>query len=581
MSNLRAGVGWAFLIEGSPEGPAGGVWRGCSCSPFLIAGWLEGRVGNQADTSIPLIAHRYERTHEQKKALEYLHWAGEQAATKFANAEAIVYFSRALDLIPETDYTMQYALLLARERVYDIQGVREAQSQDLAAMEKAAEALDDDRRRAEVALRQARYAVATGNFAAAGAAARTAIRLAQADQVTDQEAEGHLTWGQALWRQGDYQAARSQLERALFMARAAQSRQVEADSLRDLGVVFATQGNHAVARAYFEQGMLISRLLGDRWGESASLNHLGVIAQQSGREAGARGYFEHALIIRREIGHRQGEGEVFNNLGALSESQGNYAWASVYYEQALRIYRSVGDRRGEGLALGNLGATFHHLGDDEKAKTYYEQALQICRKIGDRQGEAKTLDRLALLSHQMGHHQAAWQASQQASLIAHNLGDRSLEAYALTHLGHALTGLDRLTEAADAYQQALRLRRELGEHNLAIETRAGLAGALLAQGDLPQAQAQVEEILVYLGANALYGVEEPLRVHLTCYRVLRTGLDPRARSILDTAHSLLQERAAKIADKDMRRAFVENVSLHQEILGERNSLRVATTVPLS
>ena len=44
--------------------------------------------------------------------------------------------------------------------------------------------------------------------------------------------------------------------------------------------------------------------------------------------------------------------------------------------------------------------------------------------------------------------------------------------------------------------------------------------------------------------------------------------DPRARELLDTAHGLLQERAAKIGDQEMRRSYLENVSAHREIVQE-------------
>ena len=125
-----------------------------------------------------------------------------------------------------------------------------------------------------------------------------------------------------------------------------------------------------------------------------------------------------------------------------------------------------------------------------------------------------------------------------------------------------------LEEAAESYRQALVLRRELGQHNLAMESMAGLARVSLGQGDLEQAQAQVEEILTYLETETLDGTEEPFRVYLTCYRVLCANQDPRAKTILNTAHCLLQEQAAKISDEETRCSFLENVAAHREIVSE-------------
>ena len=60
--------------------------------------------------------------------------------------------------------------------------------------------------------------------------------------------------------------------------------------------------------------------------------------------------------------------------------------------------------------------------------------------------------------------------------------------------------------------------------------------------------------------------EEPLRIDLTCYQVLRAANDPRAAHVLATAHATLQAQAAKITDMAMRRSFLENVPYHREIV---------------
>ena len=152
--------------------------------------------------------------------------------------------------------------------------------------------------------------------------------------------------------------------------------------------------------------------------------------------------------------------------------------------------------------------------------------------------------------------------------IARELGDRRVQGYALTNLGHALTSLGRVAEGAESYRQALVLRRELGQSYLIMEPLAGLARVSLAQGNLHLALAQVEDVLSYLEVHTLEGAQDPFRVHLTCYRVLRANQDPRAQAVLNTAHRLLQERAAKIEDKELRRSFLENVPAHREIVRE-------------
>jgi hypothetical protein len=81
--------------------------------------------------------------------------------------------------------------------------------------------------------------------------------------------------------------------------------------------------------------------------------------------------------------------------------------------------------------------------------------------------------------------------------------------------------------------------------------------------------AHTEEILSILETHpALRGAEEPLRVYLTCYRVLRAVDDPRSGELLDAAYRLIQERARKIDDEELRRSYLENVASHREIVAE-------------
>lgn len=79
-------------------------------------------------------------------------------------------------------------------------------------------------------------------------------------------------------------------------------------------------------------------------------------------------------------------------------------------------------------------------------------------------------------------------------------------------------------------------------------------------------RAKVEEIQGYLETETLEGTGDPFWVYLTCYRVLRACQDPRAPEILAAAHTLLQERAARIGDQDLRRSFLGSVPAHREIM---------------
>jgi len=484
----------------------------------------------------PLLVYHWHQAEERGRERQYAGLAGKWAAAQFANVEAAGYFSRALELTPEADLAARYDLLLAREAVNDLRGERGAQAQDLVMLVLLSEEMKDDarqaaRRRAEVVLRLANYTERTSDYSAALIAVQRAVEQAALARDLAGETAGYIAWGRVLVRQGRYEAARKPLERALGMARSTGNRYGEADSLRRLGLVYLCQGKYTEAR--------------DR--------------------------YQRALQIYRTDGHRQGEADTLGNLGITYYELGDCPAARDRYERALSIYQAIGDRHGATLTLNNLGTVYCDLGDYERARDYHEQALDIRLTIGDRWGEANSLVNLGLVCHGLSDNRAAREHCEQALDIQRAIGDRRGEGYGLTYLGHALAGLGDLEAAAKTYDAAMRLRRELGQHALSIDDLAGLAHVDLALAQVERALARVDEICAWVESNGPEGIEYPLQVYLTCYRVLLTAAegDPiiaeRARALLSAAHAALIERAAGIGDEALRSKFLENVQANREI----------------
>jgi tetratricopeptide (TPR) repeat protein len=616
-----------------------------------VAQWYEQTYAagapEQATTESPLapyyalLVHHYhhaeERTHERR----YAHLAGDWAATRYANTEAVRYLSRALELTDEDAHAEYFAVLRSREQVYDRQGQREEQAADLARLQSLAAALDDAKQQAEVALRQASYDTVTGDYTDAIAAARRALGLTQqcAQQIVFQytlppllppdkrqnDAEtkqlvaqqfrallslstaGYLRLGQAFWLQGDYTDARQTLERALLLARGARLQQIEAESLLQLGKLAYSRGDYSAAYTYGEQALHLYQVLEDRHGEARTLNHIANIVNDQSNYPAAIAYFEQALAILRETGDRYQEGIVLYNiaeayrhqgdytaatrylnqamdicraiddrqglgtgllsLGMFYNAQGRYTTATSYYRQALVIGHNIGDERTVAGALDELGLIFHYQGEYAQAQASYQQALAINQKIGDQQGVGRMLALLGLVAHHRGDDATACLHARQALQIAEESGFLFEQGNALLYLGHATAAAGQHAEACTIYQRALATLHKAGEQNQVMEALAGLARVCLAQGDVPQAQAYVADILAHLHDEPeLPGTDEPCRVYLTCYQVLRASGDERAEPLRETACRMLYERAAYIDDAALRHSFLYNVAAHRELL---------------
>jgi len=171
----------------------------------------------------------------------------------------------------------------------------------------------------------------------------------------------------------------------------------------------------------------------------------------------------------------------------------------------------------------------------------------------------------------------AYNYSQQAlSLTQASFTHPTSRGHALTNLGHALVGLGRLNEAVGVYQQAIHTRQETGEDHLLLDSLGGLAFVLWRQKSLRKALWHVDEILDEARTQHLRGSQQPLRIYMTCYRILLANKDERAAKVLRLAHTLLQRQAESIYDRHQRRFFLEEVALHQEI-GQQFSQPPATS----
>jgi len=530
---------------------------------------LEKQYFSQLDEVVSVLAHHYLQAQYLDdslvgKAVEYLHRAGNLAAKQFAIEDAVAYFNRALTLIPDNEQDRRCALLFARERIYDVQGNRPAQNDDLDALWDLAKLMTAELQ-AEVMLRKARFGREIGNYQAAIEAAQTAIKLAKADQKL-LVSEGNMIWGQALNRQGYSKAAQSKYRKGLEMARITGARWLEAYCLNGLGLTYQYLGEPDQARRHQEEASQIFRQVDDLRGLSAALNNLGVIENEQGNNTAAKSFYLDALDIHKRMGYRKGEGMVLGNLGVIASAQGQYMQAIQDFHNSITVSGETGNQLSEGNGRLNLGNVYLHLGAYPEAGDSYQTALEIYREIGNRTGQGWGLAYSSMHAHRLGNHKLSLSLGHEALQIAEEIGDRHIQGYAWTHLGHTHFELEQYNDADEAYQKAVTLRREMGEMHLAMESLSGVLRVYLNQNNLKKAVPYLEEILSFLKDSNLEGTDEPLRIYHTCFRVLDACGDPRTKSILEAAHSMLQKQASLIDDDGLRDTFLQKIPTHREIV---------------
>ncbi len=462
-----------------------------------VAEWLIANSGERSGEFIGIAADHMELAGQAEHAARYLVEAGNRASRQFANAEAVQFLSRALDLTPPSFAAERYAILMARERVYDLLGMRTEQTHDLTALKALVESIHDEEsacRKASIAARWSNYAEVTGDYPLAITTAQYAVEQARLAGIVAKEAEGILLWGRALWRQGNLSEAMLRNRQALELAQASDLKVIQAQAWRTIGAIAFHQGDYSNVQAPYVQ----------------------------------------ALNLYQEMGDRRGFGSALNNLGDIARQQGDYARAKDYFEQSIRNSQETGERWSETVATCNLGLVSHNLGDQKAACEHATRGIELSIEIGY----------------------------------------RSMQAAGYTNLAHALAAMGKPLDAARLYRQAADLHLEIGEITTSMEPRSGLARVFLSQGDLVKARQEVDVILDHIANNTLDGADEPFRVRLTCYQVLRICQDSRASQVLTTSYQLLQRQASLISDESLRCSFLNNVAAHAEIVKEWQNSQV-------
>jgi len=551
------------------------------------------------DTFYPALADHFGKAEVVERERYYAALAGEQAAAQFANATALRYLSRALELTPHDEITHRYRLLLAREKVYDLLGDRQSQKDDLDILATLVDNLDTHQQ-AEVSFRQAAYDWFVGDYASTRVNLEKSIFLAQSCGAVDIEAASYLLRGK---EELDQVIARQDLEKARTLAQQDGLRVMEGDIVRCLGNACFWQNSYEESKAYFEEALIIHREVGDLRGELSALNNLGHLLQNLGEPKNAVDLYKDGLAICQKIGDRLAEGVLLTNLGNMTAESGEYRQAQVWLEQACAIREEVKDEEGIGMVLPLLGDALRMQGKYSAAKTHYERGLTINVRIQQPVQQCGTLDSLSLWHSELGDYASARTYFDRAldilddekspnrvrvlangCLLNHILGDNTtaleigekalalsqelpqVRATALTNLGHVLAGSLQFDEAEEKYQRALEIRRKLMQPHLAVEPLAGLAQLALKHNNSDAALAYIEEILEHLQSGPLEGPDQVFQVYLTCYLVLSACQDTRSQEILESAYSLLQKRAAMISDDALRQSYLENVSANREIV---------------
>jgi tetratricopeptide (TPR) repeat protein len=430
---------------------------------------LEALYGNQADEVAVQLALHFEKAGLDEKARHYLQKAGEQAAARYANEEAIAYFTRALEMTSEADLEKRFELLLLREKVYSIKGNRDLQHADIESLKNLANDLGENQKLVVALLREVSYFLETGNFSASLETAEKCLSISDCTKTPELKAKASHLAGDAAMRLGKYDLARNFFEESLSISRAEGLRQIESTSLRGLGVVAYDQSDYEESMQYNLASLELSRNDGDRMGTSKTLNNLGFLHRAHGEIDKTMQCYEEAIGAFREMGDRRREAIVLGNIGATFAEEGNLSQALTYFQKSYEIGVLTGDVESQTIMLGNMGNLSAQLGDLDAAESYHQKTLELDEQLGSIYHGVIDLNSYGMTLNQKGEYERAAQALEKSIELAKEHGIRKYEASSLIELGTLSRNLGDFQAALNRLEQGAKIHAEIGYKILRTE----------------------------------------------------------------------------------------------------------------
>jgi len=470
-----------------------------------VAVAMEERWAGSESDHAEILAYHYVRADQTDKALTYLMIAGERAAARYANEEAIRYFEQAaekLSQLPDAPDSLRWHLAAGLGDVYRSMGKYVDSTVALKAglALSAAGNLDQAttvgfyRRLGETAWKQGELDVAAEHLH------RALDGLQQPDGREAHREAARVTTALAWvhFLQGRLDQARDTCRWSLFHAKRADALAELAAAENLMGGIYYRQRDLALALQHTRRAMVLREQMGYTWGVASTLGNLGILAFMAGEWNKSWSFSERSLNLRQEVGDVAGIVISSNNLGILARDQGDLELAELYFRQSLSVaepfkmgYHIANSTIGLAQTLlvkGDLGSADETIvaaleqataigADDLRAEVYRVQAEILCGR--ETWGEARAM------------------AERSAELAAEN-GNRDLEASVWRVISEIELNRRDLPAARQALESASQALEDV-TNELEQAGRIALIEGRVAEGEMHLRNAQ--QTFVRLGAK--------------------------------------------------------------------------------
>lgn len=484
----------------------------------VVGETLERLYPDRRQALAPLLAQHFDEAGDDRRALQYLALAGQDAARRYANPEALALLTRALALAEGAAPEDSMRIHEARGQIYEFLSQYDPALSDYDKALGMAKHTGGRQDECRIMTRMAWLYWLSGRGALAVEVAREAE--VKARELDDQSIglRAYMVVGLVAQAEGRLDEAYPRMRQSLAASRASRERALEGESLFYLGIEDNFMGRFGRAAACARKAFEVKRSLGDRVGEMLSLYLLGRAEAGRGHYDGALAALEAGRAVAEQTRNPFGQAMYANQRAWLSAELGDWQTAYDLDRVGLETARAAPIRPPEISTLINLLLDCVALGRYREAEAYLNDLQQWIGRP------------------EFGFHAWRWQT---------RLGDaRARLSLARAQHGDALRAVDDLTEWAAR-----------------THSRKYLARGRLLRGQIQFAQNELREAEAsFAAARDLADTICHLPTRLQARRGLlriqaRAGNGMAADQLTAEISQLIEDLDRRLGHPDLRRSF--------------------------
>ena len=339
-------------------------------------------------------------------------------------------------------------------------------------------------------------------------------------------------------------------QQVLGIARRIGSQKDVVGALFLLANALARQGNNDEARKDCEEAIAIATTIGDRQQLLNAQFSLAAILSTQGENAAAMKMYAQALQTAREIKNNGGIIDGLLAVGQMSMQEGNLAAAQKSTEESIKVARESGMQNKLAASLLSLGDILMTRGDLVAARKNYEQASSSFQNLNDKLNSASATLSLAILTLEDGKQIDSEMLARQAAEQFAGLKQVDAEIDARNAIARALIAQGRLSEAQAELAIAKKVPAQDSSSLLALEITSDRLKGLSGKS----AEAKRELATHLQESNKLKSVDLQFQVRLALAEIEGTADKKAARTMLQRIEIDAREKgyllvAAKAARK--------------------------------